>query len=90
MQRIDELISTFRDLFVLLEATIILMIAIYLIYFGMRSIRQNSYQIGVIKALGGRTRDVGIIFVLKTFISALLPAVMLRCIKPVDIIKAKE
>lgn len=152
MQRIDELISTFRDLFVLLEATIILMIAIYLIYFGMRSIRQNSYQIGVIKALGGRTRDVGIIFVLKTFIigvlialislfvatgfigladrvlvssieevigmriselsiikvipsllladaflivavafiSALLPAVLLRTIKPVDIIKAKE
>lgn len=152
VQRLDELISTFQDLFELLEITIILMIALYLIYFGIRSIKQNSYQIGVIKALGGRGRDVGMIFVLKTFIigvaiavastftsvgfirladkvlvasieevvgmrlsgisiiaaipgvlavdallviaisfiSALLPALLLKRIKPVDIIKAKE
>ena len=76
VQRLDELISTFSDLFELLEVTIIVMIALYLIYFGMRSIRQNSYQIGVIKALGGRTRDVSIIFVLKTFIIGVLIAVL--------------
>ncbi|MBQ7389972.1 MAG: ABC transporter ATP-binding protein/permease [Clostridia bacterium] len=152
IQRLDELISAFKDLFTMLEVTIILLISIYLIYFGIRSIRQNSYQIGVIKALGGRGRDVGKIFVLKTFIigtvisllsalistlfirmanvvlvasieevigmrinelsvinvipglllsdalimigiafiSALLPTVMLKGIKPVEIIKAKE
>ncbi len=74
MQRLDEIITTFRDLFVLLEVSIIILIAIYLVYFGIRSIKQNSYQIGVIKALGGRTRDVGIIFVLKTFIIGALIA----------------
>ena len=152
VQRLDEIISTFADLFKLLELTIIVMIALYLVWFGMRSIRQNGYQIGVIKALGGRGRDVGTIFVLKTFIigvviaaistflsvgfirladkvlvasieevigmrltdisiitaipevlavdallviaisfvSALLPTLLLKRIKPVDIIKAKE
>ena len=152
VQRLDEIISTFADLFKLLELTIIVMIALYLVWFGMRSIRQNAYQIGVIKALGGRGRDVGTIFVLKTFIigvviaaistflsvgfirladkvlvasieevigmrltdisiitaipevlavdallviaisfvSALLPTLLLKRIKPVDIIKAKE
>lgn len=152
IQRISEIIGTFRDLFVLLEVTIVSVIGFYLIYFGMRSIKQNSYQIGVIKALGGRGIDVGRIFVLKTFIigvvialtssiasigfiamanevligsiesvvgmkivyvdvisysplligfdallviliafiSALVPTVMLKRIKPVDIIRAKE
>ena len=118
----------------------------------MRSIKQNNYQIGVIKALGGTNRDVAKIFVLKTFIigtvsacissviclpfinfansvliasiervinmsvndltvirimpslimydvlvmmgvvliSSLLPTILLRRIKPVEIIKAKE
>ena len=39
-----------------------------MIGFGVKSIRQNTYQIGVIKALGGRNVDVMKIFVLKTFI----------------------
>ena len=48
----------------------------YLILFGVRSIRQNSYQIGVIKALGGRNRDVEKIFVLKTFIIGVIIALL--------------
>lgn len=68
VQRINELVFTFRNLFLLLEITSLLMIAFFLILFGIRSIRQNSYQIGVIKALGGRNRDIEKIFVIKTLI----------------------
>lgn len=76
VQRINELIFTFRDLFILLEVTTIVMTAFFLILFGLRSIKQNSYQIGVIKALGGRNVDVQKIFVIKTFIIGIIIAIV--------------
>ena len=76
MQRLSELIATFTDLFSFLEISIVVLIAMYLILFGVRSIKQNSYQIGVIKALGGRDRDVRKIFVLKTFIIGAIIAIV--------------
>ena len=76
LQQINELITTFHDLFRFLEIVIISIIAMYLVLFGVRSIRQNSYQIGVIKALGGRNRDVEKIFVLKTFIIGVIIALL--------------
>lgn len=152
VQRINELIYTFRDLFIFLEVTTVAMIVLFLVLFGIRSIKENSYQIGVIKALGGRNNDIEKIFVVKTciigvivsvvasftsiffvrfankiliasieavigmntnglevirvipslitldglfmialsFVSALVPVIMLKSIKPVEIIKAKE
>ena len=76
VQRINELIFTFRNLFLLLEVTTIVMTAFFLILFGIRSIKQNSYQIGVIKALGGRNIDVQKIFVIKTFIIGIFIAIV--------------
>ena len=129
-----------------------LLIASYLVLFGVKSIKASRYQIGVIKALGGSTADISTIFVLNTlivgiaaslisvlasvgaigmandvligsiqayvkldiqhyeiirafptlllfdalamicisFVSALLPVLFLKRIKPVEIIKAKE
>ena len=76
VQRINELVFTFRDLFILLEVTSVLMIILFLVLFGIRSIKQNSYQIGVIKALGGRNRDVEKIFVIKTLIIGIFIAIV--------------
>ena len=76
MKKLDEIITTFHDLFKLLEMTTVGLILFYLITFGIKSIRQNSYQIGVIKALGGRTRDISKIFILKTFIIGVVIAVL--------------
>lgn len=76
VQRVNDLVLTFRDLFLFLEITTIFMIAFFLILFGIRSIKQNSYQIGVIKALGGRNRDVQKIFVIKTLIIGVLIAIV--------------
>ncbi len=68
MQRLSDIKDVFHDLFVFIQIVIILLITFYMIGFGVKSIRQNTYQIGVIKALGGRNVDVMKIFVLKTFI----------------------
>ena len=76
VQRVNELVYTFRNLFIFLKITTIAMIVLFLVLFGIRSIKQNSYQIGVIKALGGRNRDIEKIFVLKTFIIGALTAII--------------
>ena len=76
IQRINEITTTLHDLFLFLEILIIVIIAFYLIYFGLKSIKQNHYQIGVIKALGGRNRDVEKIFVLKTFIIGIIISIL--------------
>lgn len=79
VQRINTLVATFHDLFNFLEVTTVFMITFFLILFGIRSIKENSYQIGVIKALGGRNRDVEKIFVIKTFIIGILIAIFATC-----------
>ena len=76
VQRVNELVYTFRDLFLFLEVTTVAMIVLFLVLFGIRSIKENSYQIGVIKALGGRNNDIQRIFVLKTCIIGVIVAVV--------------
>ena len=76
VQRISTLVSTFTDLFTFLEVTTVFMITFFIILFGIRSIKDNSYQIGVIKALGGRNRDIEKIFVIKTFVIGIIVAIL--------------
>ena len=76
IHRLNDLVSTFYDLFSFLQVLIICMLAVYLVNFGVRGVKQNSYQIGVIKALGGRSRAVESIFVLKTFVVGAIIAVL--------------
>ena len=68
LRGINSLLNSFKPLFKLIEYTIVLLIASYLILFGVRSIKASRYQIGVIKALGGNTADISTIFVLNTLI----------------------
>ena len=44
--------------------------------FSIQSIRKNTYQIGVIKALGGSSEDIAKIFLLKTLILGAIAAVI--------------
>ena len=152
LRDINSLLSSFKPLFRLIEYTTVILIASYLIFFGVKSIKASRYQIGVIKALGGNTADISTIFVINnlivgvaaslisvllsigivyaannvlissiqsyfklglsnyeiikvfptlllldaivmigiSFVSALLPVLFLRKIKPVEIIKNKE
>ena len=72
LKNINDIIQTFRGLFSFLQVVIISLIAIYLFGYGFKSIRSNTYQIGVIKALGARNHDVRKIFVSKTLIVGLI------------------
>lgn len=152
LRGVNSILNSFKPLFELIEYVTILLIAAFLILFGVNSIRASRYQIGVIKALGGNTADISVIFVLNTlivgiaasllsvlssvpvviaandvliasiqeyvklelnnyqiiqvfpnllladsvimigisFVSALVPVLFLKRIKPVEIIKAKE
>ena len=44
---------------------------IYLVSFGVNNIKKNFYEIGIISALGSKTKDIGIIFSLIAFSSSL-------------------
>lgn len=152
LRGINSVLNSFKPLFELIEYVTVLLIASYLVVFGVKSIKSSRYQIGVIKALGGNTADISIIFTLNTmivgiaaslisalasiavinaandvligsiqayskleldnyeiirvfpsmllgdslvmicisFVSALIPILFLKKIKPVEIIKAKE
>ena len=76
LQKLNNLVVAFYDLFAFLQIIIICMLVVYLINFGARGVKQNSYQIGVIKALGGRSRDVENIFVLRTLVIGAMIAVV--------------
>jgi ABC-type antimicrobial peptide transport system permease subunit len=52
------------------------LIASYLILFGVKSIKSSRYQIGVIKALGGNTSDISLIFVLNTLIVGIVASIL--------------
>ena len=60
---IQRCISIFEDFFGIVMAIILLACAIFLINFGVKSIRSSIYEIGVIKAMGGIKRDISKIFI---------------------------
>ena len=41
---------------------------VFLVSYSIRSVRRNHYQIGVIKAIGGRSSDISLIFVMQNLI----------------------
>ena len=60
----------------MIEYATVLLIASYLILFGVKSIKASRYQIGVIKALGGNTEDISTIFVLNTLIVGIVASLL--------------
>ena len=65
IERCVEVFSKF------LEITMVLVLAacaFYLINFGIKSIRSNIYEIGVIKSMGGISGDIGIIFISQSIV----------------------
>ncbi len=65
---ITDSVKMFTDLFKLLEMITMALIVIFLISHGISNVRTNTYQIGVIKAMGGRSRDIAKIFVLENLV----------------------
>lgn len=61
--KLNKVVITFEGLFTMFEIFLLAIAVIYLAIFGANIIRKNKYQIGVIKALGGKTSEIARIFV---------------------------
>ena len=65
---ITDSVKMFTDLFKLLEMITLVLIVIFLVSYGISNVRTNNYQIGIIKAMGGRSNDIAKIFVLENLV----------------------
>ena len=68
---IQRCISIFENFFGITMVFILLACAIFLINFGIKSIRSSIYEIGVIKAMGGIKRDISRIFISQSLLIGL-------------------
>lgn len=64
-------VSVFADFFALILTVLLACIVLVLVNYGIKAIKEKMYEIGIIKALGGRTRDLVIIFGLQVAFMAL-------------------
>ena len=60
---LNKSVNMFFDLFRLIEIMILTMTVVFVVSSSIRSVKSNYYQIGVIKAIGGRSIDIAKIFV---------------------------
>ncbi len=68
---IQRCISIFENFFGITMVFILLACVIFLINFGIKSIRSSIYEIGVIKAMGGIKRDISRIFISQSLLIGL-------------------
>ena len=69
---LNKSVSMFFDLFRLIEIMLLVMTAVFLVSHSIRSVKSNHYQIGVIKAIGGRNRDIAKIFIMQNALLSLI------------------
>lgn len=60
-------VEIFYGMLEMISLILIVSTILYLASVGTRNIRSNIFEIGVLKALGGRTKDINFIFVLQSF-----------------------
>jgi ABC-type lipoprotein release transport system permease subunit len=73
---LNKSVNMFFDLFRLIEIMILVMTVVFLVSHSIRSIKNNYYQIGVIKAIGGRSSDISKIFVLQNILLSVAVSVL--------------
>ncbi len=65
---IERCVSVFKNFFDITMAFILVACVFFLVNFGVKSIRSNIYEIGVIKAMGGIRRDISKIFISQSLV----------------------
>lgn len=65
---IERCVSVFKNFFDITMALILVACVFFLVNFGVKSIRSNIYEIGVIKAMGGIRRDISKIFISQSLV----------------------
>ena len=73
---LNKSVNMFFDLFRLIEIMMLVMTVIFLVSHSIRSVKNNYYQIGVIKAIGGRSVDIGKIFIMQNIMLSAIISVL--------------
>jgi hypothetical protein len=73
---LNKSVNMFFNLFRLIELMMLAMTAVFLVSHSIRSVRSNYYQIGVIKAIGGRNWDIAKIFIMQNVLLSLIISVL--------------
>ena len=68
-------VSVFSDFFELILVFLCIACALILINFNVRTIKGKLYEIGIIKALGGKTLDLGLIFGVQVLLVGILTCI---------------
>lgn len=68
-------VSVFSDFFFLISLVLYVACASVLVNFGVKAVRGKTYEIGVIKALGGKSKDLSFIFTVEILIVGVLTCV---------------
>ena len=73
---INKIMGVFLPLLKLIAGGLYLFIVIYLVNYGIQTIKKNYFQIGVFRAFGAKNTDIGIIFITGVLITGLLIAIL--------------
>lgn len=65
-------VDVFSEIFSLILVILAIVFIVVLINYGIRSVKKNNYEIGVIKAIGGRNIDIYKCFMVQTIVMSLL------------------
>ena len=68
---LNKSVNMFFELFRMIEIMVLVIAVMFIISHSVRSVKSNYYQIGVIKAIGGRSFDIAKIFVAQNILLSL-------------------
>ncbi len=72
VQSIAGAVKIFKDFFLIIVVALYVVCAVFLIMFGVRSIRKNILEIGILRALGTKTHYLAIMFALQMVMLGLI------------------
>lgn len=73
---LNQSVSMFYELFSLFEILLVILIIVFLASYSIRNVKSNYYQIGVIKAIGGRSSDISKIYTAQTTLLTILVCIL--------------
>ena len=82
---INKLLNVLIPFFKLILGMLVVFEFSYLISFGVNNIKKNLFEIGVIKSLGGKTKDISIIFITNVILSGIIVCILSVIFSPLII-----
>lgn len=73
---INDIVEVFKQLFVLIAVFLCFAGALVLLSFGTSSVKKRNFEVGVIKAIGGNTKNLALIFTMQILLAGLLICVI--------------